>query len=55
MRPDSSERAWWAAWQDRTADMLKIMEAFSKASEYWEVDLWVKASNLVDVGVVSAE
>lgn len=26
--------------------MLNMMEAFSKASEYCEVDLWVKASNL---------
>lgn len=27
--------------------MLKMMEAFSKASEYCAVDLWVKASNLI--------
>lgn len=26
--------------------MLKMMEAFSKAREYWEVGLCVKASNL---------
>lgn len=26
--------------------MLKMMEAFSKAREYCEVGLWVKASNL---------
>jgi len=46
LRPDSSERVWWAAWQDRTAEILNIIEAFSKAREYWAVDLWVKASNL---------
>ena len=26
--------------------MLKMMEAFSKAREYWEVGLWVNASYL---------
>lgn len=26
--------------------MLNIIDAFSKAREYWAVDLWVKASNL---------
>jgi hypothetical protein len=46
LRPDSSVRVWLAAWQDKTADMLKIMEAFSKASEYCDVALCVKASNL---------
>lgn len=46
LRPDSSDRVWKAAWQERTADMLKMIEAFSKASEYCAVDLWVKASNL---------
>jgi len=28
--------------------MLKIIDAFSKAREYWDVDFRVKASNLVD-------
>lgn len=46
MRPVSSDLGWFAAWQESTADMLKMMEAFSKAREYWEVGLWVKASNL---------
>jgi len=46
LRPDSSLRAWWAAWQDSTADILKIMEAFSKASECCDVALCVNASNL---------
>lgn len=26
--------------------MLKMMEAFSYASEYWDMGLWVKASSL---------
>jgi hypothetical protein len=34
--------------------MLKMMEAFSKASEYCAVALWVKASNL-DQGVLKPE
>lgn len=46
MRADSSERFWKAAWPDRTAEMLKMMLAFSKASEYCDVGLWVNASNL---------
>jgi hypothetical protein len=46
LRPTSSWRFWWAAWQERTAEMLKMMEAFSYASEYCEVGLCVKASNL---------
>ena len=46
LSPDSSLRVWLAAWQDRTAEMLKMMEAFSKASEYCAVALCVKASNL---------
>jgi len=33
-RPESSERVWKAAWQDSTADILKIIEAFSYAREY---------------------
>ena len=32
--------------------MLKIMEAFSKASEYCDVGLAVKASNLRQVSAV---
>ena len=31
--------------------MLNMMEAFSKANEYWEVGFAVKASNLGDVSV----
>ncbi len=49
--PDSSDLVWRAAWHDRTAEILKIMEAFSKAREYCEVALWVKASNLRTVAV----
>jgi hypothetical protein len=37
-----------APWQERTAEILKIIDAFSKASEYWAVDFRVKASNLAD-------
>jgi hypothetical protein len=29
LTPTSSARFWFAAWQDRTAEMLKMMEAFS--------------------------
>jgi hypothetical protein len=46
LRPASSVRIWLAAWQDRTAEMLKMMEAFSNANEYCAVALCVKASNL---------
>lgn len=31
-----------------------MMEAFSKASEYCEVGLWVKASNLITISHVVA-
>lgn len=48
-RPVSSDRLWFAAWQDRTAEMLNMMEAFSYASEYWEVALCVNASYLVNL------
>ena len=30
--------------------MLKMIEAFSKARENWDVALWVKASNLECLG-----
>lgn len=46
LRPASSVRVWLAAWQDRTAEMLKMMDAFSNANEYCAVALCVKASNL---------
>jgi hypothetical protein len=46
LSPASSLRVWLAAWHDRTAEMLKMMEAFSNASEYCAVALCVKASNL---------
>jgi hypothetical protein len=46
LRPLSSDRFWLAAWQERTAEILKMMEAFSKASEYCDVGFAVKASNL---------
>jgi hypothetical protein len=46
LRPTSWWRFWCAAWQERTAEMLKMMEAFSYASEYCDVGLCVKASNL---------
>ena len=46
LTPASSDRFWLAAWQECTAEMLKIIDAFSKASEYCDVDLWVKASYL---------
>jgi hypothetical protein len=39
LSPLSSERFWFAAWHDRTAEMLKMTEAFSYAREYWEVGL----------------
>lgn len=42
-----------AAWHERTAEILKIIEAFSKASEYWAVGLCVKASNLSRQQLVS--
>ena len=29
--------------------MLNMIDAFSYASEYWEVGLWVKASNLAQI------
>jgi hypothetical protein len=29
LRPTSSWRFWYAAWHDSTAEMLKMMEAFS--------------------------
>lgn len=35
----SSDRSWFAAWHDNTAEMLKMMEAFSKAREYCDVGL----------------
>jgi hypothetical protein len=38
-RPESSDRVWCAAWQDKTAEMLNIIDAFSYAKEYWEVGL----------------
>jgi hypothetical protein len=44
--PVSSDRDWFAAWHESTADMLKIIDAFSYAREYWDVGLWVNASNL---------
>jgi len=44
--PVSSNRFWCAAWHERTAEMLNIMEAFSYAREYCEVALCVKASSL---------
>jgi hypothetical protein len=34
LSPTSSWRFWCAAWHDRTADMLKMMLAFSYAREY---------------------
>jgi hypothetical protein len=53
LRPLSSVRFWFAAWQERTAEILKIIEAFSKANEYWEVGFAVNASNLGAVVSVS--
>ena len=50
-RPLSSDRFWLAAWQDSTAEMLNMMEAFSKAKENWEVGFAVNASNLLIVSV----
>lgn len=51
----SSDRSWFAAWQDNTAEMLKMMDAFSKAREYWEVGLCVNASNLVEMSAIANE